>query len=141
LIATIHPCDRGPLTNKELAEAVQAFGVRCTPQYVGQLRASKHAPSLDVAVALGRAFGVPIDYFSDDDIARQTDEQLAFLAATRDAAVTKVALRAVGLSPRGLATLYAVILRIRAAEGLPPDPSDGQRGAGPGPLRKVHGGP
>lgn len=133
----MHHRGRPPYTNKELAEAVQARGVRCTPQYIGQLRAGKHAPSLEMARALAQVFGVPIDYFNDPGVARDTDKQLAYLAAIQDAGVTKIALRAAGLSPSALETLHEVIDRIRAEEGLPshtaivtPEET--------GPLRKSH---
>jgi transcriptional regulator with XRE-family HTH domain len=124
LIDITHRHGRLPYTNRELAEAVQARGVRCTPQYVGQLRAGKHAPSLEMARALAQVFGVPIDYFTDADVARNTDQQLNYLAAIQDAGVTNVALRATGLSPSALEALHEVIDRIRAEEGLPADPPD-----------------
>jgi transcriptional regulator with XRE-family HTH domain len=124
LIEVVHRRDRPPYTNKELAEAVQGRGVRCTPQYIGQLRANKHAPSLEMARALAQVFGVPIDYFNDPSVARDTDQQLAYLAAMQDAGVTKVALRAAGLSPSALQILHEVIDRIRAEEGLPTDGPD-----------------
>jgi transcriptional regulator with XRE-family HTH domain len=137
LIAVVHRRDRPACTNKELAEAVQARGVRCTPQYIGQLRVGKHAPSLEMARALAQVFGVPIDYFNDPAVARETDQQLAYLAAVQDAGVTKVALRAAGLSPRALQTLHEIIDRIRAEEGLPtdgpdpaPSPASGTGGSG-----------
>lgn len=131
LIDVVHRRDRPPFTNKELAEAIQARGVRCTPQYIGQLRAGKHAPSLEMARALAQVFGVPIDYFNDPGVARDTDQQLAYLAAVQDAGVTKVALRAAGLSPRALETLHEIIDRIRAEEGLPTDGPDLGPGAHP----------
>jgi transcriptional regulator with XRE-family HTH domain len=121
LIQVVHGRGLPPLSNKELAEAVQARGVRCTPQYIGQLRADKHAPSLEMARALAQVFGVPIDYFNDPGIARSADEQLTRLAAVQDAGVTRIALRAAGLSPRALEALHEVIDRIRAEEGLPSD--------------------
>jgi transcriptional regulator with XRE-family HTH domain len=127
LIDVVHGRDRPPYTNKELAEAVRARGVRCTPQYVGQLRANKHVPSLEMARALAQVFGVSIDYFNDPVVTRNTDQQLANLAALTDAGVTRVALRAAGLSPSALKTLHEVIDRIRAQEGLSSD------GPAPGP--------
>lgn len=127
LIGAVHPRGRGPFTNAELAKAVTAQGVNCTPQYIGQLRADKHAPSLEMAAALARALGVPINYFSDPDIARRTDEELAFLASLRDTRVTAIALRAADLSAEGLQTLHALIDRIRAEEGLPPEPQGSPR--------------
>ena len=134
LIDVVHSRDRPPYTNKELAEAVRACGVRCTPQYIGQLRANKHAPSLEMAGALARVFGVPIDYFNDLGVARRTDQQLAHLAVLADAGVTKVALRTAGLSPGALEALYELIERIRAEEGLPTDrPDSGPEPPRPGP--------
>jgi transcriptional regulator with XRE-family HTH domain len=130
LIEVVHRRDRPPHTNKELAEAVQARGVRCTPQYIGQLRVNKHAPSLEMARALAQVFGVPIDYFNDPGVARDTDQRLAYLAAIQDAGVTRVALRAAGLSASALETLHEIIERIRAEEGLPADGPD----SGPSPA-------
>lgn len=121
LIEIVHGRNRAPYTNKELAEAVRERGVRCTPQYIGQLRAGKHAPSLEVARALAQVFGVSIDYFSHPDVGRDTDQQLAYLAALQDAGVTKVALRAADLSPSALETLHEIIDRIRAEEELSAD--------------------
>ena len=119
LIDTVHPRGREPFTNRELADAVRAQGAECTPQYIGQLRAGRHAPSLKVAAALARTYGVPIEYFSDPAVADRTDDELAVLAKLRDAGVTAVALRAAGLSDAGLQALAEVIDQIRAAEGLP----------------------
>lgn len=119
LIDVVHRRGRPPYTNSELAEAVRARGVRCTPQYIGQLRTNKHAPSLEMARALAQVFGVPIDYFNDPGVARSVDQQLAQLTALADAGVTKVALRAAGLSPGSLEALHEIIERIRAEEGLP----------------------
>jgi transcriptional regulator with XRE-family HTH domain len=124
LIDGVHGRDRSPYTNKELAEAVRACGVQCTPQYIGQLRANKHAPSLEMARALAQVFGVTIDYFNDLGVVRRTDQQLAHLAALADAGVTKVALRTAGLSPSALEALYEIIERIRAEEGLSTDRPD-----------------
>lgn len=121
LIEVVHGRNRAPYTNKELAEAVQARGVRCTPQYIGQLRAGKHAPSLEMARALAQVFGVSIDYFSHPSVGRDTDQQLAYLAALQDAGVTRIALRAADLSPSALQTLHEVIDQIRAKEGRPTD--------------------
>jgi transcriptional regulator with XRE-family HTH domain len=128
---------RPPYTNKELAESVQARGLRCTPQYIGQLRAGKHAPSLEMARALAQVFGVPIDYFNDPSVARSADQQLSYLTAIQDAGVTKVALRAAGLSASALDALHEVIDQIRAAEGLPVDGP----GSGPSPASGAGDGP
>jgi transcriptional regulator with XRE-family HTH domain len=121
LIEVVHGRNRASYTNKELAEAVQARGVQCTPQYIGQLRAGKHAPSLEMARALAQVFGVSIDYFSHPSVGRATDQQLAYLAALQNTGVTKIALRAADLSPSALQTLHEVIDRIRAEEGLSTD--------------------
>lgn len=119
LIATVYPRGQGPYTDKDLAAKIRARGGKCTPQYIGQLKKGKCVPSVELAAAIARVFGVPTDYFSNPDIADSADEQLAFAAALRDAGVTSVALRAVGLSADGLADLHAVIDQIRAREGLP----------------------
>jgi transcriptional regulator with XRE-family HTH domain len=110
----------GPYTNAEIAAGVQELGHSCTGQYIGQLKAGRHAPSLELARAIASFFKVPGGYFSDPETASRTDEQLGFLVSLRNAKVTALALRAADLSDEGLATLNEVLDQIRAEEGLPP---------------------
>ncbi|MFI6766679.1 hypothetical protein [Streptomyces sp. NPDC050355] len=46
------------------------------------------------------------------------------LLALKDAGVTQIAMRAVGLSPRGLRFASALLDQLRLMEGLPPKQSD-----------------
>jgi hypothetical protein len=44
-----------------------------------------------MARALAQVFGVPVDYFNDPGVARDTGQQLAALSAIQDAGVTRIA--------------------------------------------------
>src|SRR5579862_5898353 len=77
------------------------------------------------AVAIAKYFGVTPDYFrTDEDTARQTEDELRLLHALRDSGVRSIALCAAGLSPESLAVIANIVRTYRAAEGLPeaPDP-------------------
>jgi hypothetical protein len=69
--------------------------------------------------ALAGFFGVSPAYFVDDEIAAETDAELDFVVALRDAPVKQIALRAIGLSHESLATISDMIERVRQLEGLP----------------------
>lgn len=125
LFSTVHPPDRGPYTLREAAEAInQTAGSKVmSAAYLAQLRNGQRTePSHSRLAAIGRFFGVDVQYFSDDATARRTDEQLALLVELRDSKVRGIALRAAGLSDASLEAVRAVIENARRLEGLPEDP-------------------
>ena len=129
LFATVHPPGRGPYSLREAADAInEAAGTSLiSTAYLSQLRLGHRSqPSHARLLAIARFFGVDIRYFSDDETARQTDEQLAVLAAMRDIGVRSVALRAAGLSQASLKTVQAVIDNVRQLEGLDEVPGEGE---------------
>ena len=75
-------------------------------------------PRMSTIEAIARYFGVPVNYFFDDEVTERVDAQLALLSALRDHRVQTIALRAHGLSKEALDMLNGVIEHARAAEGL-----------------------
>jgi len=122
LFATVVPAGRGPYSNEEVAAALRDAGVDISRSYISLLRkGERDNPTLRHIRGLAEFFGVPLDYFGDDEVARRVDAELSLLAAMRDAGVRSVALRALGLSPRGLDRVADIIDHVRDLEGLPPN--------------------
>ena len=125
LFATITPPGRGPYTNQEVAAGIREAGTEISAQYISLLRrGERDNPTLKHLEALARFFGVPPAYFFDEETTRRVDEELAALAALREAGVRGVALRAAGLSPKGLDAVHAIIEQVRRLEGLAPSGED-----------------
>jgi transcriptional regulator with XRE-family HTH domain len=121
LFETVHPPGRGPYSLREVVEAINedAGAKLLSAAYLSQLRTGQRAePSHSRLAAIAKFFGVDIRYFSDEDTARATDEQLEFLAAMRDSGVRAVAIRAAGLSDTALEAVKALIDNARRLEGL-----------------------
>lgn len=132
LFNTVHPGSREPFTYKEVADAInEDAGARIlSPNYLWQLRKGERTePSHSRLVAIARFFGVDVNYFSDDDVAERTDEQLEFLTALRDTGVQRIAIRAAGLSPGSLKAILGMIENARQLEGLPDDQPEVLAGA------------
>jgi len=131
LFEVIHPADRSrPYSNDEVAALLQEQGgPTVSGTYLWQLRTGRRDnPTKRHLEALADFFGVPVAYFFDDDVARRVGTDLETLLRLREAGVQSVALRAVGLSPKSMDAVLAMIDRVRELEGLPP-------GAGPGPAQ------
>jgi transcriptional regulator with XRE-family HTH domain len=122
LFNTVHPPHRGPYSNDEVAAAIcEKGGPSISGTYIWYLRkGERDNPTKKHLEALASFFGVPPAYFFDKDGAKAVDDQLALLAAIRAAGAEKVALRAVGLSPKNLKALAKMIGNVRRLEGLPP---------------------
>jgi len=121
LFETVHPPERGPYSLREVVEAInEDAGTRLmSAAYLSQLRTGqRNEPSHSRLAAIAKFFGVDIRYFSDDDTAQATDQQLEFLAAMRDSGVRAVAIRAAGLSDTALEAVKALIDNARRLEGL-----------------------
>ena len=95
--------------------------------YLQQLRTGqKENPTLGVVEALAKYFGVPPNYFFDEQLTAEVDAELKMLRTLRDNGVMNVALRAQGLSPESLETLGQLIDRTRRLEGLDDHTKSGQ---------------
>ncbi|MFJ2864993.1 hypothetical protein [Kitasatospora sp. NPDC087314] len=122
LFATVHPADRGPYANTEVAQAInekaghQVLGAT----YLWQLRKGKRQdPTHSRLKALADFFGVSPMYFYEEETAKRTDAQLRLAAALRNPAIRQLALDADGLSENSLAAISTMIQSARAIEGLP----------------------
>lgn len=123
LFRTIHPTGRGEHSYAEVADGIRARGgPTVSASYLWELRTGRaDNPTKKHLEALADFFGVNPSYFFDEKSVARIDAQLDLLAALRDAGVREIALRAFGLSPRGLTALRGVIEHIRQVEGLPPE--------------------
>ncbi len=144
LFETVHPRGRGPFSNEEVARAVREQGGDISKQYIAYLRkGERENPRLHHLEALAGFFGVSVSYFFDDESSARTEKRLEELAAWRDAGLTQqdlrsleragvtgVAMRAVGLSTKGLEFAKAVLDQLREMEGLAPE-QGGPHGPGP----------
>ena len=148
LFATVHPRDRGPYSNDDVAKAIRSQGGDISKAYLAYLRnGSRDNPTMQHLAALASFFGVSPAYFFDDQVAIDTNAQIAELTSLREAGVTqnrwqdlqsaglqRVALRAAGLSPQGLRAAAAILNNLREMEGLPAaDDTD------PGPETRAEG--
>ncbi|MBT2412747.1 helix-turn-helix transcriptional regulator [Streptomyces sp. ISL-12] len=117
----MHPPGK-PYTNAYVAEQV-----RISEQYLSMLRRGRRSkPDLDLLKRLSRFFGVPDGFLSgtmSEEAVAKTEEEIAVLAAMRDARVRAIALRAVGLPPAVQDSLTEIIVQFRQQMGLPADPA------------------
>ncbi|WP_042437601.1 helix-turn-helix domain-containing protein [Streptacidiphilus albus] len=122
LFKVVHPADRGPYSNAEVAERINTDAGEqiLSATYLWQLKTGKRTdPTHSRLTAIAKFFGVSPMYFYEDEAAERANEQLRVLSALRDEGVRKLVLRADGLSPRGLAGIAQMIEAARTVEGLP----------------------
>jgi len=141
LFDTIRP--EGPkgrrYTNEEVATAIkQAYpGIRVGGAYLSALRkGTKRNPSTELLTALARFFGVPASYFLDDNTAAQTDAEIELAKVAHNLGVRKLALRALELSPEGLAAVTRIVEHVLESDPGARTRSSGHppRSQGPGPA-------
>lgn len=109
-------------------EVMIRWGEQISHAYIGQLRAGRQVnPTIKPLRLLARFFGVPVEYFTRDDLADEVDQELQLAAQLRELrendAVRTLVVRARGLSQGSLASVTAIIDHIRRLEGLPPGQS------------------
>jgi transcriptional regulator with XRE-family HTH domain len=125
LFESVQPLGR-PYTLREVTDGIngQAGKTLMSVQYLSQLRnGDRSRPSYDVLTGISRWFGVPVTYFSDDEVFRHTEEELRVLALMKDSGVRNLAFRAAGISEQSLALVTALVEKMRQAEGLPGAPT------------------
>jgi len=121
LFESVRPLGRA-YTLREVVEGInqQAGHSLLSVQYLSQLRnGDRSKPSYDLLTAIARFFGVPVTYFSDDDVFQRTEEELRVLALMQDSGVRNLAFRAAGISEQSLELVTALVEKMRLAEGLP----------------------
>lgn len=99
-------------TNEEVATAIKAAdpAIRVGGAYLSALRkGTKKNPSTDLLAALARFFGVPALYFLDERTTAQTDAEIELARVAHNLGVKNLALRALELSPEGLAAVTRIV--------------------------------
>ncbi|MGE7438184.1 MULTISPECIES: helix-turn-helix domain-containing protein [Kitasatospora] len=120
LFETVHPPDRGPYSNHEVADMLRERGSTSVSHvYLWQLRTGRRDnPTRRHLEALATFFGVPVAYFFDDSTADRVTTELALVRRLRESGVQRVAMRVAGLSPQSLDQVLATVEQLRAQEGL-----------------------
>ena len=120
LFRTVQAPDGGEYTYRQVAAGVERLvGHKTSASYLQVLRTGGRAnPSIKHLYGLCAFFGVPIEYFFDEDVAQHVDGQLELAASLRSPAVRQLAIRATGLSAEALATLTQMVEHVRQLEGL-----------------------
>ncbi|WP_070195823.1 helix-turn-helix domain-containing protein [Streptomyces oceani] len=99
-------------TNEEVATAVKqdSPGVRVGGAYLSALRkGTKRNPSTELLAALARFFGVPVAYFLDEQSAAAAGAEIELASVAHNLGVRRLALRALELSPEGLAAVTRIV--------------------------------
>ncbi|MDQ7910949.1 XRE family transcriptional regulator [Phytohabitans sp. ZYX-F-186] len=123
LFRTIHPRDRGPYSNEEVASAIRDGGESMSATYLWMLRRGERTnPTMRHLQALAGFFGVAPAYFFDEAVTRRTDRDLELLSSLRQLGAKRVALRTVlesaGLSEASQRLVQQVVDRCLELEGL-----------------------
>ncbi len=95
-------------SNDFAADSITVAGTKISGTYVWQLRKRKRDnPTIKHVEGLAKFFGVPVNYFFDDDVTDRVDQQLRELAAEQerlkanvgDQEAQRIAMRAGELTP------------------------------------------
>lgn len=119
LFRTVAKPDGREYSHREVAEAVTTGGEPISHSYIGQLRTGdKDNPTIRHLRALARFFGVPVEYFTSDEVAADVDLELRTLTALKELQVKTIALRRTVLpeAERSLAELARLVEVIRGIE-------------------------
>ncbi|MCQ4046555.1 hypothetical protein ACFOSC_20170 [Streptantibioticus rubrisoli] len=121
LIAALYPDERQrPGYAKLAAQIRQSTGGTISATYLWELATGKKRNvTLEQLDVLAEFFGVPPEYFFDDDVAERVSAQLKLASALRNARVRNLALRAEGLSPETLDALLTMVTEARRIQRLP----------------------
>ncbi|MFJ9179428.1 helix-turn-helix domain-containing protein [Streptomyces sp. NPDC102360] len=111
-------------THDEVAVALHDIepGVRVSGAYLSALRnGTKRNPSLDLLTVLAQFFGVSVSYFLDPGPDEQVEDELDLARVGHHPQVRNLALRALELSPEGLAIVTQIVehvLTTNRAQGV-----------------------
>lgn len=137
LIREVHPKDRDPFSEREIARRMAEKAAPGEPTLthasISNIRnGTTRNPGVDSLRALAKFFGVPVAYFLDDDVAEVTDRRMAELKAAAERAreveslaqvledndVRAIAFRLNDLSTASLHKIAGFVEGMRASEGL-----------------------
>ncbi|UOX90367.1 XRE family transcriptional regulator [Amycolatopsis sp. FBCC-B4732] len=108
LFAVTKSPDGDEYSNDFAADSITVAGTKISGTYIWQLRKRKRDnPTIKHVEGLARFFGVPVNYFFDDDVTDRVDQQLRDLAAEQerlkanagDQEAQRIAMRAGELTP------------------------------------------
>jgi transcriptional regulator with XRE-family HTH domain len=121
LIATVYPDERTRPGFAKLSEKIrESTGSTISSTYLWELATGKkHNLTQGTLATLAKFFGVPGEYFFDDEVAARVDSQLELALALRNHKVRSIALRSEGLSDETLDSILAMLTQARKIERLP----------------------
>ncbi|MGX1759501.1 hypothetical protein ACWIG5_21740 [Streptomyces lydicus] len=122
LITALYPDERKRPGYSKLAKEIrEATGGAISGTYLWELATGKKRNvTLDQLDVLAEYFGVPLEYFFNDDVAERVSAQLKLAVALRDTKVRNLALRADGLSAESLDALLTMVNQARRLQNLAP---------------------
>ncbi|GDY33089.1 hypothetical protein [Gandjariella thermophila] len=122
LIATLYPDERTRPGFAKLAQKIrETTGSAISSTYLWELATGKkHNLTQSTLTTLAEFFGVPREYFLNDEVAARVDSQLELALALRNQKVRSIALRAEGLSDETLDSILTMLSQARKIEKLPP---------------------
>ncbi|MBZ4322002.1 hypothetical protein [Streptomyces huiliensis] len=120
LITALYPDERKRPGYARLATMIrESTGGTISATYLWELATGrKRNVTLEQLSVLAEFFGVPLEYFINDEVSRRVNAQLALAAALRDTKVRNLALRAEGLSSASLDALLIIVNEARRVENL-----------------------
>lgn len=120
LFKSVRRPDGSEFSYREVAEAVTEGGEPISYSYIAQLRTGiKDNPTLRHMRGLARFFGVPVEYFTNDQLAARVDLQLELLTTLQDLEVRHVAMRQLVMSDADLARLGELAKTLRGVAQTP----------------------
>ncbi|MEU3501958.1 hypothetical protein ABZ726_14710 [Streptomyces hundungensis] len=129
LIHAFYPNEQQRPGYARLAREISAAtGGSISGTYLWELASGKKRNiTLEQLDVLAQFFGVPPEYFLNEEVSQRVKAQLALATALRDTKVRNLAMRASGLSPAALDSLLTIVNETRKVQNLP---EIGQQGSG-----------
>ncbi|GAA4933023.1 hypothetical protein ACFPM3_04235 [Streptomyces coeruleoprunus] len=120
LIAALYPDERKRPGYARLAKEIrETTGGAISGTYLWELATGKKRNvTLEQLDVLAEFFGVPPEYFLNEETAERVNSQLKLATALRDARVRNLALRAEGLSAESLDALLIMVNEARRVQNL-----------------------
>lgn len=113
LFRTVHPADRGPYSNKEVAAAIRARGGSISDVYIWQLRTGRRDnPTKEHLEWLADFFDVDPAYFFDRRQAEEIRRDLLTMEAMKNLKVRRMAARLGELNDQNLDAVSEIIDRV-----------------------------
>ncbi|MFE6687048.1 hypothetical protein ACFVFQ_11275 [Streptomyces sp. NPDC057743] len=120
LIDTLYPDTRTRPGYSRLAKEIRdTTGGSISATYLWELATGKKRNvTLEQLDVLAEFFGVPPEYFLNDEVSERVNAQLALATALRDNKIRNLALRAEGLSSESLDALLTMVNQARKLQNL-----------------------